>query len=83
MHIWSYELPWTYLPTWFGNTLPDLYLVALACSVTTLGVFVLRRSAERALNPTALLCVALCVAAVAVPLLGVVLLRPVLYDAWC
>jgi hypothetical protein len=75
--IFSYELPWTYLPTWFGITMPELYLVALVC-VGVCGYVLWRK---RVFDARRVLCVGLIVASVALPLLGVLVARPIIYDA--
>ena len=76
--IFSYEVPWTYLPTWFGITTPELYLVALLCAGLC-GYLVLHKRAS--FDMRKVLGLALIAASVALPLLGVLVTRPIIYDA--
>jgi hypothetical protein len=75
--VFSYELPWTYLPTWFGITLPELYLLALLCTVIC-GCVLVRK---RVVDVPKLLVVLLCSLGIALPLLGVLVAKPIIYDA--
>jgi hypothetical protein len=75
--LWSYELPRSYLPTWFGITLPDLYLVPALCAPIALYGALRRR--DRAWPK--LLCVALYLSSIVLPIAGVLIARPIIYDA--
>jgi len=75
--IFSYDLPRSYLPTWFGITLPELYLIALLCA----GVCGYLLWRKRALDARKVLCIGLIVTSIALPLLGVLVARPIIYDA--
>jgi hypothetical protein len=73
------QLPRSYLFVWFGITLPELYLVALALSVAALA---LRwRALSGAHNRARILAITILALFVILPLAGVVIQRPVLYDA--
>jgi hypothetical protein len=74
------ELPWTYLPTWFAITLPETYLLATLCGGVGLGYWLVERRWRSLEAPRALALIVL-VAAVFAPLAGVLIKRPVLYDA--
>lgn len=70
------QLPRSYLFVWFGITLPEIYLVALA-----LGVVALAMSwRSRARNPPRTLALAVLLLHVLLPLAGVLIRRPVIYD---
>jgi hypothetical protein len=73
----SRALPWSYLPTWFAISLPELYLVPLSCALVWLGLVLRARrvSLERALG------VGVIALSVLLPLGTALVLRPVLYDA--
>lgn len=75
--IHSFELPWTYLPTWFGITAPELYLIALGCAGVC-GYLLLRK---RSLDVRKALAVALLTGGVVLPFLGVLIKRSIIYDA--
>lgn len=70
------KLPWSYLPTWFGITLPECIFVALLAGLFVLGL----RFRPRALVTPRGLALAFLGASVLVPLLGAVVLRPIIYD---
>jgi hypothetical protein len=71
------DLPLTYLPVWFAVTLPETYLIAaasaLACLVLAVRSRAVSRSSCLALSSLALF--------VVVPYAGVLLKRPIIYDA--
>lgn len=67
----STALPASYLPTWFLVTTPEFYGVALLLGIAALAAT--WRSAARSGGATVL-------ASIVIPLLGVFLTRPVLYD---
>lgn len=72
----STDLPRSYLPVWFGITLPATWIVALACGGgAALAAWRGRPGRERVLA-TAILAIA-----ALGPIVGAVVLRPVLYDA--
>ena len=71
------HIPASYLPTWFGLTLPDTYLLALACALIAVVGMLLRRQART--RRTAAVCLLLVF--VFVPLLAVIIRRPVIYNA--
>jgi hypothetical protein len=71
------DLPRTYLPTWFAITMPETYLVALACALLA-AVAALRK---RAFELRWAFGVAVLAAFVLVPFAAVLVQRPVLYDA--
>lgn len=75
--IYSYDLPRSYLPTWFGITMPEHYLIALLCAAVC-GYLLVRR---RAFSVRKALALALITSSVAVPLLAVLVKRPIIYDA--
>lgn len=75
--LFSFELPWTYLPAWFAITTPEIYLVALVCA----GVCSYRLLQKRSYDLRKALAVALIAASIVVPLLGVFVTRPIIYDA--
>jgi hypothetical protein len=72
------ELPRSYLPTWFALSMPEFYLLALVAGVASL--FWLGRSGRRVRSERAR-ALAVLVAFVAAPVLGVLVTHPVLYDA--
>ncbi len=74
--ITTKHIPLSYLPIWFKVTLPDIYLLALACAVV---VFAMIRARE--LSGSRVLAVTLLVLFVVAPYVGVVVVRPVVYDA--
>jgi hypothetical protein len=75
--VMSTELPRSYLPTWFAITLPELYLLAGVCGAAA---FVVKLRA-RTLGLSRTLAVLMLAFFVAAPLAGVLIKRPVLYDA--
>jgi hypothetical protein len=75
--VLSTKLPRSYIFTWFAITLPEFYALACACALAAL-VIKLQRRQHSIPHATG---VALLVAFVAMPLVGVLLKRPVLYDA--
>jgi hypothetical protein len=69
------EIPARYLPTWFGLTLPDFYVLAALCALLAMITFWAKpRLTPRVAAVALLLCVTFG------PLLGVVLLNPVIYN---
>ena len=75
--IASTDVPWTYLPTWFGVTVPDLHLALLAAGAVVL----LWRSFRGRLDPAHLLDVACVALAAVLPIAIAIALGAVLYDA--
>lgn len=71
------DLPLSYLPVWFAVTLPDTYFLALLCGIICL-CFV--RGVGWLWRPQTLALITLS-AFVIVPYLGVLLKRPIVYDA--
>ena len=70
------NIPWYYLPTWFGKTLPDLYVLVLACGlIAAFSVCARRRLTPRVAATCLLLFLAFG------PLLAVLVRRPTIYDA--
>jgi hypothetical protein len=70
------NMPASYLPIWFKVTLPDTYLLAIICAVL---FFVTIRARNLCVSRT--LAVVLLVVFVVVPFVGVVVTRPIIYDA--
>lgn len=71
------HIPASYLPTWFGLTLPDTYLLALGCAlIAVVGTLLRRQSRTRRTAAVSLLIVF-----VLAPLLAVIIRRPVIYNA--
>ena len=75
------ELPWSYLPVWFGITTPPL---ALLLGSVGFAALVWRVAAGRRvlLSNTALRFEVLVAACFVLPVLAVVMLRPTQYDDW-
>lgn len=71
------DIPRSYLLTWFEVTLPDVYLVALACGVISIIAIVRTRKFDLPRMPA----VMLLVLSVLAPFAGVLLTNPTLYDA--
>ncbi|HUI44716.1 MAG TPA: hypothetical protein VL122_01830 [Nitrospirota bacterium] len=76
--ISSLSVPWDYLPTWFLITLPEAYFVVFA-----VGVFLLVRMLRRKDTPSrsGIFDASALTFTVAFPLVAVVVLKSVLYDA--
>jgi hypothetical protein len=74
----SDQLPRRYLFTWFAISLPETYLVAAACACLACVVNLLRRLS---LRTTALLPILVLLSQIVLPLIGVLVLRPVNFDA--
>ena len=75
--IMSDQVPWTYLPTWFAVTLPELFFVALAAAAFIAG----KRIVARAVARQAVIDASFLVFCVAFPIAVVLIGRPILYDA--
>ncbi len=75
--VTSDQLPWTYLPTWFAVTLPELFFVALAAAAFVAA----KRIAARAVARQAAIDASFLVFCVAFPIAAVLVGRPILYDA--
>ena len=71
------DIPLTYLPVWFAVTLPETYLVAVLAGLAALVAALRVRAVERT-RALAVLCL---IAFVLVPYVGVVIKRPIIYDA--
>jgi hypothetical protein len=69
-------IPRSYLPTWFGITLPDVYVLALVCALLVL--FHAVRSRRLASGPAP--AVALVIACVVVPFSAALVMKPLVYD---
>jgi hypothetical protein len=72
------HLPWTYLPTWFAITLPEIYLLALACALFALARMLLAR---QRVAPETALGIGTIAVSVLLPLSAVFALQPVVYNA--
>jgi len=70
------DIPAGYLPTWFRVTLPDFYLLAVACGVVVLAMMRARRPDSSRVSGGVVL-----VLFVVAPYAGVLITRPVIYDA--
>ncbi|MEY4582774.1 MAG: hypothetical protein RL701_7477 [Pseudomonadota bacterium] len=75
--VFSDDLPWTYLPTWFAITMPEIYVLAAVGGI----VSVLAWRWHGPLRWDRTLALLVLSALVIVPVLGVFATRPVLYDA--
>jgi 4-amino-4-deoxy-L-arabinose transferase-like glycosyltransferase len=76
--VFSDQLPARYLVTWFALALPETYLVATACACLACARFGLER---RSLRAPAQLAIAMLVLQIVLPLIGVIVFRPVNFDA--
>jgi Dolichyl-phosphate-mannose-protein mannosyltransferase len=77
-YIMSDHVPWTYLPVWFGVTLPEFYGIGLVAGVIAALVFLVRaRGTERRRGVAR---VGLLAVAVLVPIAGAIVRHAVLYD---
>jgi hypothetical protein len=76
--ISSLAIPWDYLPTWFLITLPEAYFVVFALAVFHLVRILLRKDIP---SPMGLLDASALTFAVLFPLVVVVVLKSVVYDA--
>lgn len=74
--VGSDHLPRSYLPIWFGVTLPEVYLVSLACAIVVIATI-----SRRWVSLSRFLAIALVALSIALPLGAVFVLQPVLYDA--
>ena len=74
--ITTKHIPLSYLPIWFKVTLPDTYLLAAVCAVL---VLVMIRARDHDISRV--LAVAMLVLFVVAPYVGVVVVRPIIYDA--
>lgn len=75
--VWSNDLPWSYLPTWFAVTLPEAFLLALAAGA----VVAARSLAARAVGRRAALDAAFLAFCALFPIGAAIATRPVMYDA--
>ncbi len=75
--ILSSELPWTYLPVWFANTLPEFYGVAAILGIA--GLVAWRRSTT-AIDISHVILIVLLWISVILPVVLVIVRRSVLYD---
>ena len=75
--IEAQHLPRSYLPMWFAITLPESYLLALACGTVALGLALRAREVTR----RQLLAVGCVAFALFGPLSAALVLRPAMYDA--
>jgi hypothetical protein len=75
--VWSNDLPWSYLPTWFAITLPEAFLLALAAAVFV----AVRKVVARAVDRRTALEAAFLVFCVLFPVGAAIATRAVLYDA--
>jgi hypothetical protein len=73
--IESTALPHSYLPTWFAVTLPETYALTLLCAIPLLWL-----AARRRRSGLQVLGIGCLVLAVLLPLVGVLVTQPVLYD---
>jgi hypothetical protein len=71
------DIPRSYLPIWFKVTLPDFYLLALVCAVIALALLLRKRT----FSTPHTLAIAMLIVFIVAPYLGVVVTRPVIYDA--
>jgi hypothetical protein len=76
--ISSDAIPLSYLPVWFVVTLPELYAFSVVVMVAALAVALKRRTFSRR-RSLSLVCLT---AFIAVPCVGVLVKRPVIYDAY-
>jgi hypothetical protein len=74
--ILSTELPWTYLPVWFANTLPEFYGVAAILGIA--GLVAWRRTT--AIDMSRVILIVLLWISVILPVVLVIVRRSVLYD---
>jgi hypothetical protein len=71
------DVPRSYLPVWFAITLPETYLVALACALIGLYRWLRQPSRVRAER---VIGIGLSAVASFLPLIAAIVLRPVVYD---
>jgi hypothetical protein len=75
--IHAHDLPRDYLPRWFAMTLPETYLLALACALANLWHATRDRAA---VNGRRVIAVTMIAIAAFLPLIAALVLHPVVYD---
>lgn len=76
-YVMSDQLPWTYVPVWFGIVLPEMYYVA---AVLALAAFPIWRRRGAAVDRFRGTMIGLLAFTVAFPVATAMLRRPILYD---